>query len=244
MAKNEFLPFGTAGNANVLSNTEYQSLAARRTGFQSGVAKSRELNTAWRQSSVIASVVAQFIADNSGNDVLDNGDLAVVQSSLRAALNKLYLQSSDGSVLPIGTPIPWPTSVPPVGWLKCNGSTFNTSLYPLLALAYPSGVLPDLRGEFIRGWDDGRGVDAGRVMLSTQSDAIGLMTATNGMAINEFFVSTPRAAQYPATDSIDGFMLGESFGDETIRSVSRARYKRAVETRSRNVTFNYIVRAA
>lgn len=39
-------------------------------------------------------------------------------------------------------------------------------------MAYPSGILPDLRGEFIRGWDDGLGVDAGREILSIQGDAI------------------------------------------------------------------------
>ncbi|SLM63443.1 Phage tail fiber protein [Dickeya aquatica] len=55
------------------------------------------------------------------------------------------------------------TGNPAAGWLKCNGQAFDKTLYPKLARAYPAGVLPDLRGEFIRGWDDGRGVDAGRV---------------------------------------------------------------------------------
>ncbi|EMR8965837.1 phage tail protein [Yersinia enterocolitica] len=87
MAKNEFLPFGTAVNANVLTNAEYQALTARSTGFVAGVAKSKELNTAWRQASVIASVVAQFIADNSGKDVLDNGDTATLKNNLEAALS-------------------------------------------------------------------------------------------------------------------------------------------------------------
>ena len=40
--------------------------------------------------------------------------------------------------------------------------------YPKLALKYPSGQLPDLRGEFIRGWDNERGIDADRELLSTQ----------------------------------------------------------------------------
>ncbi len=50
---------------------------------------------------------------------------------------------------------------PPTGWLKCNGAAFSSEKYPKLAKAYPTNKLPDLRGEFIRGWDDGRGVDAG-----------------------------------------------------------------------------------
>lgn len=86
MAKNEFLPFGTLANANVLSNDEYQVLPARISGFSSGVAKSEELNSVWRQASVIASVLAQFIADKTGQDVLDNGDLAALQASLNSAM--------------------------------------------------------------------------------------------------------------------------------------------------------------
>ncbi|SUI40267.1 glycine-rich domain-containing protein [Serratia marcescens] len=88
MSKNEFLPFGTAANANVLPNADYLALPARSSGFSSGVAKSEELNTVWRQASVIASAIAQFIADSSGNDVLDDGDLQTLQDSLKLALNK------------------------------------------------------------------------------------------------------------------------------------------------------------
>ncbi|MCL6406662.1 phage tail protein, partial [Dickeya dadantii] len=58
-----------------------------------------------------------------------------------------------------GIPLPWPQATPPAGWLKCNGQAFDKNAFPKLALAYPGGVLPDLRGEFIRGWDDGRGAD-------------------------------------------------------------------------------------
>ena len=45
-------------------------------------------------------------------------------------------------------------------------------MYPKLAKAYPTNKLPDLRGEFIRGWDDGRGIDNRRNLLSAQSDTI------------------------------------------------------------------------
>ncbi len=86
MAKNEFLPFGTAPNANVLSNDAYQALPARTAGFGSGVAKSEELNSAWRQGSTMASVLGQFIADKTGQDVLDDGDTAALLANLKMAL--------------------------------------------------------------------------------------------------------------------------------------------------------------
>lgn len=78
----------------------------------------------------------------------------------------------DGSLVPIGIPLPYPLATPPAGFLKVNGSSFSTTTYPKLALAYPSGVLPDMRGNAIRAWDDGRGIDAGRALLSEQLDAL------------------------------------------------------------------------
>uniref|UniRef100_UPI0006AA3FB0 phage tail protein n=2 Tax=Xenorhabdus TaxID=626 RepID=UPI0006AA3FB0 len=86
MAKNEFLPFGLADGSNVLSNEEYGKLAARTNGFSSGVAKSQELNKVWRQASVITTVVAQFIAETTGSDVLDDGNLVTLQNGLLNAL--------------------------------------------------------------------------------------------------------------------------------------------------------------
>lgn len=71
----------------------------------------------------------------------------------------------------IGIPIPYPLSTVPTGCLAMNGQRFDKLRYPKLALIYPSGTLPDMRGEFIRGLDNGRGVDVGRELLSAQGDA-------------------------------------------------------------------------
>lgn len=69
-----------------------------------------------------------------------------------------------------GIPLPWPVQWVPDGFLAMNGAPFDKRRYPRLAVLYPSGVLPDLRGEFIRGWDANRGVDPGRALLSWQVD--------------------------------------------------------------------------
>lgn len=89
--------------------------------------------------------------------------------TVKTALENLGL--GEGSALPVGVPVPWPSATPPTGWLKCNGAAFSAEEYPELAKAYPTNKLPDLRGEFIRGWDDGRGIDGGRILLSCQSFA-------------------------------------------------------------------------
>ncbi|MBH3072469.1 tail fiber protein [Serratia marcescens] len=251
MGKNEFLPFGTAANANVLPNTDYQVLPARAVGFGSGVAKSEQMNTVWRQASTMAAVLAQFIADQSGQDVLDNGDLATLQINLENAVG----------IIPTGIPMPWPGSVAPTGWLKCNGSAFDKIKYPKLAIAYPSGILPDLRGEFIRGWDDGRGSDSGRSLLSAQGSTLlrtGAMeyygadesnidgAAGMGFA-NEDYVSNeqPSGAKSPvgALQPTSGTLNDNAIIGRTSTSWI-AEGSRWIALRPRNIAFNYIVRAA
>lgn len=81
---------------------------------------------------------------------------------------------------PPGTVMYFAGRNPPAGWLKANGAAVSRTTYaPLFAAIgtiYGSGDgsttfnLPDVRGEFVRGWDDGRGVDSGRAIGSTQGD--------------------------------------------------------------------------
>lgn len=84
------------------------------------------------------------------------------------------------SNFPAGIPVPWPVATPPAGWLACNGQTFDKGMYPQLAKAYPTGYLPDLRGVFIRGWDNGRRFDNGRTLLSYQKDQSDMTLNTGG----------------------------------------------------------------
>ncbi|MEG6370410.1 phage tail protein, partial [Enterobacter ludwigii] len=91
-------------------------------------------------------------------------------ADISAFLNNLGLGA--GSALPVGVPVPWPLATAPAGWLKCNGAAFTAAQYPKLAQAYQGLKLPDLRGVFIRGWDDGRGLDSGRAILSYAADKL------------------------------------------------------------------------
>ncbi|EAW0402202.1 tail fiber protein [Salmonella enterica] len=149
-----------------------------------------------------------------------------------------------GSALPVGVPVPWPLTTPPTGWMKCNGSRFSLTGYPALAAVFPSGVLPDLRGEFIRGWDDGRGVDAGRAIMTTQEDAIQNITGEVGFI--QYFGEThhsgalfPGGAQNITNVDPGGDTRAQSVFFDASRSV-----RTASENRPRNIAFNYIVRAA
>lgn len=86
MAKNDFKAFAVNGDSNVLSQEEYEALEALGTGFQSGIARSEQLNKVWRQASIMSAVLADFIAAQSGNDVIDDGDLVKIRASLLKAL--------------------------------------------------------------------------------------------------------------------------------------------------------------
>ena len=163
--------------------------------------------------------------------------------TVQTALENLGL--GEGSALPVGVPVPWPSPTPPTGWLKCNGAAFSAEEYPELATAYPTNRLPDLRGEFIRGWDDGRGVDAGRQLLSSQGDAIrnieGFADGGIGMSFDAirgaFYDAGTRSARMPNnTTTID---KTDDLGFDASRVVPTAN-----ENRPRNIAFNYIVRAA
>ncbi|MFH2432177.1 prophage tail fiber N-terminal domain-containing protein [Citrobacter freundii] len=67
---------------------------------------------------------------------------------------------------PVGAPIPWPSDTPPANHAIMQGQPFDKSAYPLLAIAYPSGVIPDMRAQTIKGKPDGRAV------LSQELDGI------------------------------------------------------------------------
>ncbi|EGJ0194875.1 phage tail protein [Escherichia coli] len=160
-----------------------------------------------------------------------------------------YLGLGEGSALPVGVPVPWPSATPPTGWLKCNGAAFSAEEYPELAKAYPTNKLPDLRGEFLRGWDDARGIDSGRALISSQSDAVQRMTGSlsqmvysvtqTASAITGVFgaeISTPNIVQaYSSAGALRYVKV--DFDSQRVARTS-------TETRPRNVAFNYIVRAA
>lgn len=153
---------------------------------------------------------------------------------------------------PVGAPIPWPTAVPPQGFLAVNGQSFSAASYPKLAIAYPSGVLPDLRGEFIRGFDNGRGIDPGRTILSAQLDAFQNFTGTIGsrplagtngaIAVSAGAFSTQ--SQVGASGS-SPIATGAGTFNLDVTTLNPATVARtAAETRPRNISFYYIVRAA
>ncbi|MBY7502452.1 tail fiber protein [Escherichia coli] len=281
MAKNDFKAFATDRNANVMSQEEWEALPALLSGFTAGKASSAQVNKAIRQASFIAAALAQFVSDKTQRDVLDNGDLPGFVELLGSGFAVEYLSRKnpfgdiksdgtvqtalenlglgEGSALPVGVPVPWPSVTPPTGWLKCNGAAFSAEEYPELAKAYPTNKLPDLRGEFIRGWDDGRGIDTGRALLNWQPHTIldhahymelwtgdGLAAGSAREGVNPGILATYGDGGIVKTDE-PGLKVPSSLRAISSRSVKRygeISENVGTETRPRNIAFNYIVRAA
>ena len=159
-----------------------------------------------------------------------------------------YLKTADiDKYMPVGFPLPWPQETAPDGWLKCNGAPFDKAKYPKLAVAYPSGNLPDLRGEFIRGWDDGRGIDTGRGMLTSQGDAIRNITAVLcDLSANSGVEGTTGAAfiSWRWGSKTNVTTGSTSWGQYNLTIDASRQVPTANENRPKNIAFNYIVRAA
>ena len=161
-----------------------------------------------------------------------------------------YLGLGDGSALPVGVPVPWPSATPPTGWLKCNGAAFSAEEYPKLAKVYPTNKLPDLRGEFIRGWDDGRGIDAGRALLSLQAGMLEkhrhMVVANDGYdSKEEWELAAIFRKAYTQGRGLDAADAGGTLiPSPTLHTRGSNGNTGGSETRPRNIAFNYIVRAA
>jgi len=135
-------------------------------------------------------------ADNAAPTILADGELALNafdmtlyaknKDGVIKKLNDSYTRAEVDSLLvgatPSGTIIYVAMNTAPTGYLKANGAAVSRTTYAALfaAIGTTFGVgdgsttfnVPELRGEFIRGWDDGRAVDTGRVFGSAQGEAI------------------------------------------------------------------------
>lgn len=376
MAINNFKPFATAANANVTAQADWETLPALLSGFMAGKASSAQVNKAIRQASFIAAALAQYTANKSGLDVLDDGDLNGFISKMGTAFgkdfqaldatlsalaglatgaNKLpyftgndtaaqtdltsvgrdiigkntiadiltylglssfadkaaetkqtfsytvqakygyevlsaageivaalyadnrsaYLHSVSGKPVtipdkagtmalvddlkaglpPIGIPFFWPQAAMPntvvdewsqMVFLKMNDTTFSATQYPILAKVWPGLKLTDSRGEFIRINDDGRGIDAGRALLSAQGDAI--RNITGGLGFVPMVGNVDAYGAFTVGGSQNIVNLGVDGNPTTIAQymyfeAAKSGVPVAAENRPRNITFNLVVRA-
>jgi microcystin-dependent protein/lipid-A-disaccharide synthase-like uncharacterized protein len=142
------------------------------------------------------------------------------------------------TLVPAGAVMTFARNSAPDGWVKANGAALSRSVYSALfdAIGTTFGVgngsttfnVPDLRGEFIRGWDDGRAVDSGRTFGSQQGSLVGshrhdfdyALNTTGGSYINRVVRATNTAG---SLGSGDGSAVGMSSSGTNIGTETRPR---------------------
>jgi len=172
-------------------------------------------------------------------------ELTLSSSTPAAALSaasKGYVDASVVALLvPSGAIMIWPSSNIPSGWIECNGQ--STSGFTALA-AIVGSTVPDLRGEFVRGWDHGKNVDTGRTIKSSQSDSIQNISG-------QFAIGGTEQQVYGATGSFyDTGIRGGGFGtghdnnptNPYVGFDASRQVRTSTETRPRNIALMYIIK--
>ncbi|WP_080781080.1 hypothetical protein [Cronobacter sakazakii] len=193
-----------------------------------------------KQNQLLTALKALLLSRSSPfADIKSDGAAAIA-----TALSNLGLGAGAPA---IGIPFFWPSSAMPntvmtewadMVFLKFNGATFSATTYPKLALVFPGLVLTESRGEFLRIWDDGRGVDAGRGLLSAQGHAY--------QSHSHRLLMSAGSAGSGNVIGIDGSLNGtltyniNQPGGGQIQAIENAG---GTETRPRNIAFNFLVRA-
>ena len=163
----------------------------------------------------------EFLA---GNGTTYQYDSATGQWKILAGPGVQGPPGSSASI-PTGMVMPFVGSTAPTDWLECDGSSIPSQYTDLIALV--GANVPDFRGEFIRGWDNGRGVDSGRALLSTQDAAFESHAHTYG-ANTVGVADGGRQVPYSITPSGNWRTSTTSTGGD--------------ETRPRNVSLMYCIK--
>ena len=193
----------TEGNQNINGDKTFTGLATLKKGAIVADSEGDFNANQWLQIGS-NNVNSYFYNKRSGKYLSMRND-----GELRYDGKRLLDASDLLGMVPSGAVLYFAGRTAPAGWLKANGAAVSRTAYAALFAAigttYGAGDgrttfnLPDLRGEFIRGWDDGRGVDAGRVFGSAQAHALqshqhGLAVAADAAGDDLWFEQVPKSA--------------------------------------------------
>ncbi|WP_447722859.1 prophage tail fiber N-terminal domain-containing protein [Edwardsiella tarda] len=197
--------------------------------------------------------VGQTVLTQVGRDIIGKATIAAVLEYL--GLRDAIKQMTYGCPL-IGTCISWCNErMPQEIWPDCGmefipymGQQFDKTKFPLLAVLHPSGWLPvDMRGYAPRGWDNARGIDPGRALLSGQEDAMQQITgelSTPGGGANFLGEQITATGPFTVTGTSSGIAdVGGNLCPSRLVFDSARVVRTASETRVKNVAWNMIVRA-
>lgn len=234
----------SAGDAPYFTGSTTAALMATTAVSRTLLAQTTQ--AAMRSTGLGLGSIATQDANNvaiTGGSVVGITDLAIADggtgaSSASAARGNLGVYSTSevdtavAAATPSGAVMAFAMNSAPTGWLKCNGAavsrTTYANLFAAIGTTFGAGDgsttfnVPELRGEFVRGWDDGRGIDSGRSFGSYQADE--LKSHTHGIRYGSTGASTYSA------DPDDG------------NSIAQTEATGGSETRPRNVALLYCIK--
>lgn len=235
-----------------------------RTGDTMTIEREQEGTTAriWSANDIAANMLTagslQLYAQKDQSLLIANNLSEIANAGPDAVAQTLTNLGLGAGAPPIGIPFFWPSAAMPntvipewsnMVFMKFNGASFSATTYPQLALVFPSLVIPEARGEFLRTWDDGRGVDSGRALLSAQGDAIRNITGSFGGTTNNDTCSVLGqgvgvfANGTSLVTPTNGSVIGSATRPVTMTLDVSRQVPTASENRSRNIAFNFLVRA-
>lgn len=176
------------------------------------------------------------------------GDLLALYSQADAHHRGIALSSLNFLFPPTGAIQPYAGASAPVGWLMCSGQavsrTTYAALFAVVGSAFGAGDgsttfnVPDLRGEFLRGADNGRGIDSGRTLGSEQTDAL--------KSHRHYTFALPSGMYWNGAGGtgpiVTGQPLNATFGPIQNKASATTEVTGDVETRPRNVAVNFLIK--
>jgi|APGre2960657404_1045060.scaffolds.fasta_scaffold24594_3 microcystin-dependent protein len=184
---------------------------------------------------------------------LSSGNVGIGTGGINSVGSKLNVTGDMSAGFLIGQVSFFTMSTAPTGWLKCNGAAISRTtyakLFAVIGTTYGVGDgsttfnLPDLRGEFIRGWDDARAVDSGRTFGTAQTDALQNIT---GSVWAQTSGGPDKNILHSAAGAFSGFSQGNSIASSVATYGTNDRFsginfnaslvvRTSTETRSRNI---------
>ncbi|EPA8263053.1 phage tail protein [Escherichia coli] len=154
-----------------------------------------------------ASLTKKGIVQLSSATDSDSEELAAIPKAIKALAQKIT--ELQGTALPVGTPIPWPSDSVPSGYALMQGQSFDKGSYPKLATAYPSGIIPDMRGWTIKGKPA-----SGRAVLSQEQDGIKSHTHSASASNTDLGTKTTSSFDY-GTKTVSTFNHGTKSTNNT-----------------------------
>lgn len=240
--------------ANIVANQNNSNIFLRVDGsnkMQNALQFNKELNADHRMVKYISSLTndSDLTIDAPkvllGNQTGTKGDSNVVVNDLTIhSMGDKPLTSLLNS-MPIGAVVSFAGITVPDGYFECNGASFTSSTYPKLYQALGSTKIPDLRGQFVRGWDHGASVDSGRVLGSFQTDALQNITGKiTEMQVAAWRAQAQSGALYQSrrhsTGQHDRGNMSGTMVDLNFDASKVART--AAETRPKNIALMYIIK--